>query len=71
MPGGLQQMVGETGWQLSQGQRARVILARALLQNPELLILDESWGALDPENVERAIRCIAARAPAVIAIAHA
>jgi ATP-binding cassette subfamily B protein len=70
MPGGLQQIVGETGWQLSQGERARVFLARALLQNPELLMLDESWGALDPENVERAIRCIAARAPAVIAIAH-
>jgi hypothetical protein len=33
-------------------------------------VLDESWGALDPENVERAIRTIAARAPAVIAIAH-
>jgi ATP-binding cassette subfamily B protein len=71
MPGGLQQIVGETGWQLSQGERARVFLARSLLQNPELLMLDESWGALDPENVERAIRAIAARAPAVIAIAHA
>jgi ATP-binding cassette subfamily B protein len=70
MPGGLQQIVGETGWQLSQGERARVFLARALLQNPELLVLDESWGALDPENVERVARCIARRAPAVIAIAH-
>ena len=70
MPGGLQQVVGETGWQLSQGERARVFLARAILQDPDLLLLDESWGNLDPENVERVTRCITERAPAVIAIAH-
>jgi ABC-type multidrug transport system fused ATPase/permease subunit len=70
MPAGLQQVVGETGWQLSQGERTRVFLARAVLQQPELLILDESWGSLDPENVERAVRCVTQRAPAVIAVAH-
>jgi ATP-binding cassette subfamily B protein len=32
MPGALMQMVGETGWQLSNGEKSRVFLARALLQ---------------------------------------
>jgi ATP-binding cassette subfamily B protein len=71
LPGGLHQMVGETGWQLSQGERTRVFLARALLQNPDVLILDETLGALDPENVDRASRCLQKRARTVLAIAHA
>jgi hypothetical protein len=33
MPAGIQQTIGDTGWQLSQGERSRVFLARALLQN--------------------------------------
>jgi ATP-binding cassette subfamily B protein len=48
MAAGLQQIVGETGWQLSQGERSLVYIARALLANPELLVLDESLGPLDP-----------------------
>jgi len=39
--------VAETGWQLSQVERSRVFLARALLQRPELVLLDESFAALD------------------------
>ena len=42
--------VGETGWQLSHGERSRIFLARALLQNAELTMLDESFAALDPET---------------------
>jgi ATP-binding cassette subfamily B protein len=71
LPGGLHQIVGETGWQLSQGERTRVFLARAILQNANVLILDESFGTLDPENVDRASQCVQRRAQTVIAIAHA
>lgn len=70
MPGGMLQTVGETGWQLSHGERSRVYIARALLQNPEVLILDESFGALDPENLRRALDCVERRAPTLVVIAH-
>ncbi len=70
MPAGALQMVGETGWQLSHGERSRLYIARALLQDPDLVILDENFGALDPENLERALRCVLARAPSVLIIAH-
>lgn len=70
MPAGMQQMVGESGWQLSHGERSRVFIARALLQEPELMVLDESFAALDPENLERALECVLERAPTLLAIAH-
>lgn len=70
MPSGMQQQVGETGWQLSHGERSRVFLARALLQNAELTILDESFGALDPETLERCLACAFDRAKTLMVIAH-
>ena len=45
MPAGLAQTIGETGWRLSQGERARLCLARALLADHDVLILDEPLGA--------------------------
>ena len=70
MPAGLMQMVGETGWQLSHGERSRLFLARALLQNTELVVLDESFASLDPQTLERCLRCALARAPTLMVIAH-
>jgi ABC-type transport system involved in cytochrome bd biosynthesis fused ATPase/permease subunit len=70
MPAGLEQAVGETGWQLSHGERSRLYIARALLQGADLVVLDESFGALDPETLRQALRCVLERAPAVLVIAH-
>lgn len=70
MPSGLQQMVGENGWQLSHGERSRLFIARTLLQGADLIILDESFGALDPENLERALKTVLERAPTLVVIAH-
>jgi ATP-binding cassette subfamily B protein len=70
MPSGLDQTVGETGWQLSQGERTRVFLARALLQRSDVLVLDETFSALDPESIDRVVRCVQRRTPTVLAIAH-
>ncbi len=70
MPGGLLQMVGEIGWQLSHGERSRLYIARALLQEADLIILDESFAALDPENLQRVVQCVQKRAKALLVIAH-
>jgi ATP-binding cassette subfamily B protein len=70
MPAGLQQVVGETGWQLSHGEKSRLYLARALLQRADLLLLDESFAALDPESLHRALSFVLSEAPALVVIAH-
>ncbi len=53
LPKGIDTMVGDRGVMLSGGQRARISLARALLNNPDLLILDEASAALDAETEKR------------------
>ena len=70
MPSGLQQIVGETGWQLSHGERSRLFIARALLQGAELIILDESFAALDPETLRKALRCVLSRGSTLLVVAH-
>ena len=70
MPAGLWQLVGETGWQLSHGERSRLYMARALLQGADVIVLDESFAALDPETLQRCLRCVLQRAATMLVIAH-
>jgi ATP-binding cassette subfamily B protein len=70
MPSGLEQLVGESGWQLSHGERSRLYIARSLLQPLPVRVLDESFAALDPETLEHALACVLRRAETLIVIAH-
>ncbi|MFY7837213.1 MAG: ATP-binding cassette domain-containing protein [Novosphingobium sp.] len=72
LPHGLDTKVGEHGHHFSGGERQRIILARAMLRAPELLILDEAANALDRENdaaIARTVLALRTRCT-VLVIAH-
>ncbi len=72
MPEGLQTHVGQGGSRLSGGQRQRLAIARALIHEPRLLILDEATSNLDPEAQDAIVETVAhlKLQVAVLAVAH-
>lgn len=72
LPNGLDTLIGDRGIKLSGGERQRLVLARAILRKPAILILDEATSSLDSENeakIQEAIESLKGKMT-IIVIAH-
>ena len=72
LPDGYETVIGEGGSTLSGGEKQRISIARAILKNAPILILDEATSASDPENqmeIDRAIQNLC-KGKTVIVVAH-
>jgi ATP-binding cassette subfamily B protein IrtB len=72
MPQGFDTELGRNGGRLSVGQKQRLSIARALVRDAPVLVLDEPTAALDPETEQQLVRTLreVAREKLVIVIAH-
>jgi ATP-binding cassette subfamily B protein RaxB len=70
MPMGYETLVGDMGSVLSGGQLQRVLLARALYPDPQVLVLDEGTANLDPENERKVLSALKGLNITRIAVAH-
>lgn len=72
LPDGIESMAGDCGRQLSGGQRQRIALARAILKDAPIVVLDEAMAFADPDNEEKMEKAIqeTVRGKTLLVIAH-
>ncbi len=70
MPMGIATRVGEGGCALSEGQRQRILIARALVREPSILLLDEATSALDGASQQAVSRAVERHPATKVIVAH-